>query len=78
MSVVEAQSSLAEVCFLLAEYRQRILTYKYADFSEKDAKRRVDRFIENKRREKEKENADDLGELGEDGALANVQQELDA
>jgi hypothetical protein len=44
---------MAETCFLLAEYRERTLNYKYADFSARDAVRRLDRFKDKKRMEKE-------------------------
>jgi hypothetical protein len=35
---------MAEVCFLQSEYRERNLTYKYADFNAKDAVRRLERY----------------------------------
>jgi len=48
---------MAEVCFLQSEYRARILSFKYADFDQKDQERRLARL-----RQKKKEEAERAGE----------------
>jgi hypothetical protein len=48
---------MAEVCFLLSEYRSRVLTYKYASFNEQDEERKLQRL-----REKKKKAAEEAGE----------------
>lgn len=52
-SVTHALRGLAEVCFLIGEYRERILTYKYAKFIEIDNERRLNRLKEKKKSEAE-------------------------
>lgn len=42
-SLRDALQGLAEVHFLLGEYRQRVLTYKYAAWAERDLERKVKR-----------------------------------
>lgn len=42
--MIDALREMAECCFLQGEYRERILTYKYADFFDRDDKRRIDRL----------------------------------
>jgi len=63
---------MAEVCFLQGEYRCRVLTYKYATFSEQDKARRLDRL-----RKKKQEEAAAAGENDDldDGLLAQELQE---
>jgi len=65
-SCTDALRGMAEVCFLQSEYRERNLTYKYADFNKKDAVRRLERY-----RISKKELADAAGENDEldDGLL---------
>lgn len=77
-SVIDAQREMAETCFLLAEYRERTLNYKYADFSARDAVRRLERFKDKKRMEKEDQGQDDLGAIGDDGADNALKEELEA
>lgn len=43
LGLVEALRTLSEVCFLISEYRQRVLGYKYAKYAEQDKRRKVDR-----------------------------------
>lgn len=63
---------MAEVCFLQGESRCRVLTYKYATFSEQDKVRRMDRL-----RKKKQEEAEAAGENDDldDGLLAQELQE---
>lgn len=56
-TVRDALREMAEVCFLLSEYRSRVLTYKYAAFKEQDEERRLLRL-----REKKKKEAEEAGE----------------
>ena len=46
--VINALRGLSEVCFLIGEYRERILIYKYANFVELDTERRLNRLKEKK------------------------------
>lgn len=45
-TVVDALRGMAEVNFLLSEYRVRILNYKYAKYKELDLQRKVSRKME--------------------------------
>ena len=76
-SVIDALREIAECCFLQGEYRERILDYKYANFLEQDDKRRLERLRIQKRREREEAaDNDDLGAVGDDGAEAELREEL--
>lgn len=56
-TVRDALRGMAEVCFLISEYRSRVLTYKYATFNEQDEARKLERL-----REKKKKEAEEAGE----------------
>jgi hypothetical protein len=72
LSVTDALRGMAEVCFLQGESRSRVLTYKYATFSEQDKVRRMDRL-----RKKKQEEAEAAGENDDldDGLLVQELQE---
>ena len=48
-SVVDALREMAEVNFLIAEYRARSLEYKYAKYKELDITRKITRRLEAKK-----------------------------
>lgn len=54
-SISDSLRGISDVCFLIAEYRERIL-YKYAKYSELDQERRLNRLIEKKKAEGENVN----------------------
>ncbi len=63
-SVVDALRGISEVCFLLSEYRSRILTYKYANYDEQDMLRKIARL-----KQKKKEEGDTAFDDLDDGLL---------
>ena len=48
-SVVDALRELAEVNFLISEYRSRVLSYRYAKYRELDLTRKVTRKLEHRK-----------------------------
>ena len=46
MSIVDALREMAEVNFLISEYRVRVLDYKYAKYKELDITRKISRKLE--------------------------------
>ena len=51
-SITDSLRGLSDICFLIAEYRERIL-YKYAKYSEQDFERKLNRLLEKKKAEAE-------------------------
>jgi len=51
-SITDSLRGLSDVCFMIAEYRERIL-YKYAGYADLDYDRKLNRLIEKKKAEAE-------------------------
>mgnify|MGYP001807125329 CR=1 FL=1 len=73
-SVVDALKELAEVNFLISEYRVRVLSYRYAKYKELDLTRKVTRKLE-ARKEQEQTIDDNLLEEEIEREVANTKDE---